>query len=785
MNAEAPSQAGRNIPGFVYPLLFLGGGLPLWPFAARLRSPALRVLVFLMPIVVFGAPLILPWNWLLVSPAMVGANAVFAMLFLLFHPPRRSPPRGEGRVGASERFRKGLALAVGGLPFGLILAGMEQWLTDALWSGYYPVNASLDSISREVGAAWVLFALVLTFTSFHVSPWLRPVTPTRVLRLLLWTFAGYLFAHQLYLVLVAIPEWQTEVREIFPPWVGGLRELLFQALVYTGVPAALGGLFKSRGPRALRDFAAGLAAVGLSILAMAFVTGMPIHDALLLGQQAEKSGRPVRAIPWYSRALTWSQSGMLKSYLQFRVGLLYRKTGRLEEARDAFVRVLVRYPQDEELLADADDFKEKLQAGGKTRGRRVVIPGIEARTEYKSAYCVPNSLGLVLNFWGDRTGAKRIGSEITQLDRGSLLTDEVHFAESRGFTSLVLPLCSREQVIHLINAGIPVLAFFPGHVIAVFGYDEALGTLVTYDVNTFDIWDDQRWIRFDADWCQTYNTLGVVVPKELLPKVRKILGTDVEARSEAYVSYLIAALTEGAPDLKLRRLRRALGRGFFPAGWEQRSLSGEGSGDSAEDAAARSFLLAHETGEDAPFDFALDQMRRGRPTEAAAFLRRLGEHRTSSPSWTIALAGAELRQGKADEAAETLRSIPVESLDPAAAFFLLRAGAREGDDGAVPLSLNLLGREELRGDESRLAFQVWRAHADFADNNFDDALNQIHAYLDQWHPYDTAAIAAFGEILGRKVFRPSEERDERAWRKRGRLLEVRRARLEWAGNPHP
>ncbi len=777
----------HGLPGFVYPLMFLGGSLPLWPFLARLRSRWLRAVVLGLPLVEFLLPVTLPWNWLLVAPTLIALQAGFAVLFLLFIPPlRRARPPG----GAGERLRRGLALAAAGLPFGLILVGMEQWLTDALWSSYYPVNSSIDSISQEVGAAWVLFAVVLAFSAFHVSPWLRPATPLRVLRLLFWTFAAYLVVHQLYLVLVAIPEWQTDVREIFPPWVVALRELVFQLLVYAGVPAALGSLFRRRGRAALREFGLSLASVALALVALAWVSGMPIHDALLLGQNAEKSGRPARAIPWYGRALTWSQSDKLKSYLQFHVGLLYRKTGKLEAARDAFLRVLVRYPHDEDLLADADEFKDKLQVGAGTRGRRVVIPGIEARTEYKAAYCVPNSLGLILNFWGDRLGAKKIGSEITELDRGSLLTDEVYFAEERGFTSLVLPLCTLQQVFRLIDHGIPVLAFIPGHVLAVFGYDQALGTLVTYDVSTFDIWDDERWNDFGSDWCKTFNTLGVVVPKAMLPAVRAVLGSDVEQRSEAYLQYLLASMTEGDPDLREHRMRRALGRGFFPADWDYHALFGDTSAPSTPDSEAVRFLLAHETGDDPPMDFAADCIWRGHPDVAIDFLQKLGTAASGglSPQLLTALAAAELSRGQTDSAVATLAQTPPETLDPASAAFLLRAAEREGidDDAWVErLSQDLLGREELRGDEARLAFAAWRRNADVGPRNLDGVLDQTQAYLDQWEPYDTTAIVDLRLLLGRKVFRPGDELAQHAWHKQDRLLHMRLTRLRWAAEEPP
>ena len=782
MNQERPVLP-VTIPGFVYPLLFVAGPLPLWPFARSL-STFTRVGIFPFPYLMFALPFLLSWNWLLLASTLAAGNGLFALLFSLLHPPYRMAASDSLKpVKSGNRFRESLSMIVCGLPFGLILVSVEQWLTDVLWSGFYPVNASIESISYEVGSAWMLFAAVFAFTAFYVSSGVGTVTPVRVLKLLLGTFLAYCAVHQLYLLIVAIPEWQTEIREIFPPWVIELREAAFHLLIYAGVPVTLGSLFLShRNSRPFREFFAGLMSVALALVMMAWVSGMPIHYALLLGQRAEKIGRPNDAIPWYSRALTWSHSDKLKSYLQFRVGLLYRKTGHLEEARDAFTRVLVRYPQDETLLDDADEFKEKLAAGKATSGQRVVIPGIEARTEYKSAYCVPNSLGLLLNFWGDRSGAKRIGSEITQLDRGSLITDEVYYAESRGFVSLVVPLCNLEQMHRLVDAGIPMLAFIPGHVIAVFGYDKALGTLVTYDVSTFDIWDDERVNHFAADWSLTCNTLGIVVPKNLLSKVRAVLGTDVEKRSESYLHYLMAQLVETNPDLRLSHLRRSQGHGFFPASWEYRAMAGDTSGVTFEDSTAKSFLLGHETDEQTPFIFAMDEIWRHHPDSAFSFLKELGERKPLTPALVTALAGSGLRNGKAADAGEILlHSVAFDKMEPAAAAFLLRRAPMENDavDWVGRLSTEVLNRNELHGDEARLAYQTWRALG-AQGSNLDEALQQIHSYLDRWSPYDTTAIGDLWDALKRKTFRPNEETDERVWKKQSRVLDVRRARLQWA-----
>ena len=716
---------------------------------------------------------------------MLGCNAVFALGFLIFHPPKRGEPVP---IRLGDRIRKALGLAACGIPFGLILVGLELWITDVLWSSYYPVNASLYSISGELVSSWLLFVFVFAITAFHVAPWIpddEGISPARVLHLLFWTFLAYLMVHQTFFLLVVVPSWQTSIREIFPAWVRGSRELACHAVAYLGIPFIMGAMIRS--PRrlpGLRASTAALSAVLLSLLAVAQTGGMPIHYALLLGQRAEKIGLPENAIPWYSRALTWSQSEKLKSYLQFRVGLLYRKTGRLEDARDAFVRVLVRYPNDPELLADADDFKERLKAGAKTPGRRVVIPGMEARTEYKSAYCVPNSLGLVLNFFGDRSGAKRIGSEITQLDRGSLITDEVYFAESRGLRSFIAPLSTRQQMQRLIEAGIPVLAFIPGHVIAVFGYDDVLGTIVTYDVSTFDIWDDQRWQKFESDWSQTYNTMGVVAPDSLVPRIRAILGEGMEARSEAYLNYLMAAQFGTESSVRASRLKRAASGNFFPAGWDYHGLTGETGMGPHQDSLAGEFILSHETGDETATVFAGDLLARGLAREAVEFLTKVRETSGSKSSSLLntVMAAAQLKRGKPEEAEELLFADPagVNALETAPALFLLSRGNPENDaDWMEGLGADLLGRDGLRGEEAALAYRAWRS-ATSADVNPDADLELTRNYLERWHPYDSGAIADLAATLETKVFRTSEELLERMWKKRMRLYAARQKRLGWA-----
>ena len=506
----------------------------------------------------------------------------------------------------------------------VFLASMEQWLSDLLWSSYYPINASVDSISAELGVVWLNFGLLLFFSALQSSKEGETWSLSGLLGLILLTTGAHVFVNQIHLLLVTIPLWQVEELTIFPPWLDRTRQILFFVMWFSSIPLLVHHCLKSwrSGKGFIGAYVSGLMAVGLAMLGLAVVTGLPINYALLMGQHYEKSGTPRKAIPWYSRALAWSRSDNLKSYLQFRVALLHRKNGNLEESKEAFIRVLVKYYHDSRLLLEAHEFRDRLEKERDSTLKRVVIPGIEARTEYKSAYCVPNSLGLVLNFWGDRSGAKRIGAEITQLDRGSLITDEAFFSESRGFANLVLPLRSMQDIFKLIDHGIPVLAFIPGHVIAVFGYDQVLQTLVTYDVNTYDIWDDQRWSSFGQDWSHMYNTLGIVIPKERLPELKEILGSDIDVQNEAYLQFLIARMTEDDIDRRALHLGRSAGHGFFFADWEYENLIGKRPLPAVKDSAIAGFLIGHDVYESQILEYLQSLYQRGDYSRAIAFIER-------------------------------------------------------------------------------------------------------------------------------------------------------------------
>lgn len=774
----APARlASQGLPAFAYFLLPLGGPWAFLPYLSRAPSRLFRVFMIFAALAPFPIAACLPFNWLFIALVLVGWNLAWSLACMAMLPMDRGAPGGPP---AGRRLRTALGLTLAALPLAVLLVSMEQWLSDQLWSYYYPVNASVDSISSELGAVWLNFGLLLFFSALHVSREGERWSMGGLLRLAGLVGGAHLVVDQLHMLMVTIPLWQVEELAIFPPWLDRTRQVLFFLLWFSSVPILVHHCFRRKraGLPFLGDYARGLLAVALAMAGLAVVTGLPINYALLMGQHYEKSGTPIKAIPWYSRALTWSRSDNLKSYLQFRVALLHRKTGNLDEAKEAFIRVLVKYYHDSRLLLEAHDFRDKLEKRSNSALKRVVIPGVEARTEYKAAYCVPNSLGLVLNHWGDRSGAKRIGAEITQLDRGSLITDEAFYAESRGFANFVLPLRSLDDIFHLIDNGIPVLAFIPGHVIAVFGYDQALQTLVTYDVNTYDIWDDQRWTEFSQDWSHMYNTMGIVVPKDKVPLLKKILGPDIETRNEAYLQFLLARIDDDDIGRRALHLGRSAGHGFFFADWEYENLIGKRPIPAVPDSVISGFLLGHEVFESQILEYLQSLYQRDDYAQAIAFIERYRKENRLSAGMATLLAGCYYQMGSDAKAAEVLLGyIDLDEQEPVTLEFLLGQDYVQNDpEAARRIALKLLESEDrIPGSAATLAFWTWRKHTVVDFRNIDEALAIMEGYLVKWNPYDRRAISELLDAYKLKKFRADDEFNQRIWEKKVRIYKARLA----------
>lgn len=304
-------------------------------------------------------------------------------------------------------------------------------------------------------------------------------------------------------------------------------------LFYTLQPAAISG-------RALRLLQM-VGMVGSSALVFALFCGYPANWFHSTGKYLEKEGRIAASLWCYERGMSKKPSGLHAGYLQYRIALLAHKLGEEGKARAGFRQVVSMYNRNEDLVETASKFLDNIDRN-QGRGKRVVLPGVETPTAYKGAYCVPNSLALVMRYWGADVDAATIGQAITGLDSGTMIVDQAWYAEQKGFRHDFLPAATMADIVAAIDAGFPVLVYVPSHVFAIVGYDEVLETFITYDVATRDIWVDYLQKDFIKSWKKEDTTMVVVYPPERADRLPAALRKALAETGGQYLHYHLHAL---------------------------------------------------------------------------------------------------------------------------------------------------------------------------------------------------------------------------------------------------
>lgn len=254
------------------------------------------------------------------------------------------------------------------------------------------------------------------------------------------------------------------------------------------------------------------------------------------GNYFEKEGSIATSLWCYERGMSKTPSGLHASYLQYRIALLAHKLGERDKAIDGFRKVVSMYDSRDDLVQNSTKFLDNLERNSEP-GTRVVLPGVETSTDYKGGYCVPNSLALVMRYWGATVDAKEIGQAITGLTSGTTIVDEAWFAEQKGFRHDFLPTATLADIIACIDAGFPVLVYVPAHVFAIVGYDRTLETFVTYDVATSDIWVDYLQKDFVRSWKKEDTTMVIVYPPDKADKLPATVRTALAGSSGQYLQY--------------------------------------------------------------------------------------------------------------------------------------------------------------------------------------------------------------------------------------------------------
>jgi hypothetical protein len=245
-----------------------------------------------------------------------------------------------------------------------------------------------------------------------------------------------------------------------------------------------------------------------AFLSLFLALGMVPWAECSWGRHLEKAGRPEAALTWYGRSLERRSTPLVVSYLELRIGLINYRLGRKAAAVNAFKLLQTTNNANPFLVRSAELYLDRLLAGAK--GKRVVLPGVETATDYRAAYCAPNTLAVVLKYLHKDVSASQVGDAISMIYQGTSITDMSLFCNRLGLDEILIPFATPEDCRFVIDHGYPFIVYLPGHVLAVFGYDTRLQTLIAYDTATWDIWVDHPQSSFLVRWSKE-NYLGAVI----------------------------------------------------------------------------------------------------------------------------------------------------------------------------------------------------------------------------------------------------------------------------------
>ncbi len=267
-----------------------------------------------------------------------------------------------------------------------------------------------------------------------------------------------------------------------------------------------------------RRLVATVVAMLLAVLSLGILTGGTGRVQLAVGRVLDRQGEIEASLTWYGRALVAGGGAPLRSYLQHRIGILQYRRGNLEQAATAFRLVSSTHDANSTLVRESNYFLERLAVAGNSEeavaGRRVALDGVGVTTQRRAAYCAPNTMALVANHWGVGLDVDTIGEQVAAIGGGTHASAMRFLFADLGLEMYLYPLASFDDVRWLIDHGLPAMLFLPGHVMAVYGYDDLLGTAVTYDTATWDLWAEQPYPDLLSPWSNMFFLLGVVVPRD-------------------------------------------------------------------------------------------------------------------------------------------------------------------------------------------------------------------------------------------------------------------------------
>ena len=308
--------------------------------------------------------------------------------------------------------------------------------------------------------------------------------------------------------------------------------------------------------------------VGINLCAavtIAVAFGFTADMFLSFGRHFERNADTGLALKCYQLGLKKEPEKKIASYLQYRVALMHHRLGNAPSAKKGFQRVVAKYNSNKQLVKKANRFLDNLERTA--TGQRIVLPGVDTRTEYKGAYCVPNSLALAMRYWGANVTAREIGENITGIGSGTFVVNQTWFAEQYGFRHEFLPMAGLDDIKACIRAGLPVLVYVPYHVFAIVGYDDMLDTFVTYDVATSDVWVEYLQKDFIKAWKKEGTTLVLVYPPEKESVIPPHIHQRLQKFSENYLHFQLYYFDAPEGSVSVPHLLKSAGETgefFFP-----------------------------------------------------------------------------------------------------------------------------------------------------------------------------------------------------------------------------
>ena len=545
----------------------IGGLFVLWPNLGaidRRREDNRLILAFgTLSIMVIGLILFFDFRWYLTTLILLAVNVSIGAHFSHIYRRRLlekyskldvTLPIHPDRRGTAIRIIIGWILSVfsGGL-FGLLVVGIH----DIWFSTLIPVSASIFHLIPSLVEKSVVFSLVGAALGGSLILRGKLKESKSVLKLGSYLMVTYFIFATIDILLLRIPSFQTfGIIGKLP--LSFLTSMLICVASIIGIFACTLFLFSSSGffQIAKRILVVLIVTLCFYITAVLY-SGMLSFDLMMLGNIYERAIEAKKALGCYEKSLLIRSNDMISSYLQYRIGLLYHKLEEETQAQNAFKKVVAVYNKNEELVKKSQAFIRAYQRPEAQEGRRVVIPGVETKTEYKWGYCVPNTLSLVLRYWGVKETAKSIGTAITYFKRGTFVDDEIWYVHNKKMSHYLLAPSDLEQIKRFVSMDIPVLAYVPKHVFAVFGYDEKLNTLIAYDVAKWDIWVDYPIEEFREEWKKENNQLGLILPPQKESLFSKEEITKFKSSTNACLRYYMARRIQ-EEEVQFSHLRKAM-----------------------------------------------------------------------------------------------------------------------------------------------------------------------------------------------------------------------------------